>query len=186
MNATLTVNNVSAGIDGFGLLSAIVANLPDAPAFAPIYRELAKHQSTSVRAEVADKCNLDDETALLVLNDDSRQVIFNAIGGFGENKNAKKVITEAIISRLLDKNSLNITGRIVLNANSFPLVSPDYIYDRVKNNPDPDFRDLLASTSDVPRSVKRRLENDADLSVSMTAKGNNTIYNYWGGGNVPF
>ena len=87
MNATLTVNNVGVGIGGYGLLSAIVANLPDAPAFAPIYRELAKHQSTSVRAAVADKCNLDDETALLVLNDDSRQVIFNAIGGFGENKN---------------------------------------------------------------------------------------------------
>ena len=54
---------------GFEALQNVVYSIPDTEENAPIFAALAKHPNPSVRSNIADKENLDDETILLLAQD---------------------------------------------------------------------------------------------------------------------
>ena len=50
---------------GFEALQNVVYSIPDTEENAPIFAALAKHPNPSVRSNIADKENLDDELSLI-------------------------------------------------------------------------------------------------------------------------
>ena len=54
---------------GFEALQNVVYSIPDTEENAPIFAALAKHPNPSVRSNIGDKVNLDDETILLLAQD---------------------------------------------------------------------------------------------------------------------
>ena len=187
MKASLTINNVSVDISGHGVLGNIFQEIPDDIRFAPLFRELARHESSAIRAVIAEKDNIDKETALTLLNDDSIEVLYNTLGSYVSDKTVHKVITKEIINRMLSLNIYNLSDRIVTNAEKFNLIESEFIYEKIQNHPDPNFRAILTHTCSVPNNVKRKLEKDSDQSVAMSAKTIESAHSHWGKRNrMPF
>ena len=69
----LEVDGETLGVElGFEALSSIVYNIPDMEENTPIFAALARHPNPSIRSNIADKQNLDDELVVITSSTEAK------------------------------------------------------------------------------------------------------------------
>ena len=83
---------------GFDALQNVVYGIPDTEENSPIFAALAKHPNPSVRSNIGDKQNLDEETVLLLAQDKDP----NVSRGIPYNEIFKRVATLEVLKDMLE------------------------------------------------------------------------------------
>ncbi len=165
MDAKLIVNGVEVNL-GHDELSGICGSLSDSEKNEGIFHELGKSSSEAVRENVAWKKSLSKETAKLLLNDTSIEVLREIVG----HETAKDLITKEDINRLIALQDTTIMVTIAEGVYEYDNCDETFIYAALINQADPQVRYQLAQDSEMPKFLMKQLTNDQDLEVSEEAK----------------
>jgi len=155
---------VELGFDG---LQNIIYYIPDTEENTQIFSALAKHPSAGVRAAVADKQNLDDETVMLLADDNDP----NVSRGIPYNETFKNLVTLEQIKKMLEKEN-DASINIINYAGTFMKVSVEEVEQAIK---DADIKDPVilmeaARSYDLSSEYIEELTQHPDVSVANAAK----------------
>lgn len=152
---------------GFEGLQNLIYYIPDTEENTQIFSALAKHPSSGVRAALADKQNLDDETVMLLAEDNDPSVS----RGIPYNEAFKNLVTIEQIKKMLEKE--NDTSTSIINyAGDFKKVSVEEVEQAIK---DADIKDPVilmeaARSYDLSSEFIEELTQHQDPSVANAAK----------------
>ena len=164
----LEVDGETLGVElGYEALSSVVYSIPDTEENAPIFAALARHPNPSIRSNIGDKQNLDDETVLLLAQDKDP----NVNRGLPYNETFKRIATLEIIKDMLALEG-DAASNIINYAGSFQKVSTDEIEQAVKDADiqDPQILMTAAQSYDLSSEFIEELTQHPDVSVANAAK----------------
>ena len=156
------------GVDlGFEALQNVVYSIPDTEENAPIFAALAKHPNPSVRSNIGDKVNLDDETILLLAQDKDP----NVNGRIPYSEAFKRIATLELLKDILELEG-DAAANIISYAGSFQKVSADEIEQAVKDADiqDPQILMTAAQSWELSTEFIEELTQHPDVSVANAAK----------------
>ena len=164
----LEVDGETLGVElGFEALQNVVYSIPDTEENAPIFAALAKHPNPSVRSNIGDKQNLDEETVLLLAQDKDP----NVSRGIPYNEIFKRVATLEVLKDMLELEG-DAAANIISYAGSFQKVSADEIEQAVKDADiqDPQILMTAAQSWELSTEFIEELTQHPDVSVANAAK----------------
>ena len=164
----LEVDGETLGVElGFDALSSVVYSIPDTEENAPIFAALARHPNPSIRSNIGDKQNLDDETVLLLALDKDPNV--NRSIPYSET--FKRIATLELLKDMLALEG-DAAANIISYAGSFQKVSADEIEQAVKDADiqDPQILMTAAQSYDLSSEFIEELTQHPDVSVANAAK----------------
>ena len=152
---------------GFDALQNVVYGIPDTEENSPIFAALAKHPNPSVRSNIGDKQNLDEETVLLLAQDKDP----NVSRGIPYNEIFKRVATLEVLKDMLELEG-DAAANIISYAGSFQKVSADEIEQAVKDADiqDPQILMTAAQSWELSTEFIEELTQHSDVSVANAAK----------------
>ena len=152
---------------GFDALQNVVYSIPDTEENSPIFAALAKHPNPSVRSNIGDKQNLDEETVLLLAQDKDP----NVSRGIPYNEIFKRVATLEVLKDMLELEG-DAAANIISYAGSFQKVSADEIEQAVKDADiqDPQILMTAAQSWELSTEFIEELTQHPDVSVANAAK----------------
>jgi hypothetical protein len=150
---------------GSEVLSRMSSGIPDAADSQDILHFLAMSPSSEVRADVAYKDCISEETVELLANDNSIDVRRRLCGQtpFSEWATTEKLIE--FINLDLDC-ARTIAGRI----NEYSNADTNEVAAVLRDHSDPDVRRALAGCWGIAKSIAKQLLKDADPDVRAAAK----------------
>ena len=151
---------------GFEALQNVIYSIPHEEN-APIFAALAKHPNPSVRSNVGDKENLDDETILLLAQDKDP----NVNGRIPYSEAFKRIATLEVLKDMLELEG-DAAANIISYAGSFQKVSADEIEQAVKDADiqDPQILMTAAQSWELSTEFIEELTQHPDVSVANAAK----------------
>jgi len=164
----LEVDGETLGVElGFDALSSVVYSIPDTEENAPIFAALARHPNPSIRSNIGDKQNLDDETVLLLALDKDPNV--NRSIPYSET--FKRIATLELLKDMLALEG-DAAANIISYAGSFQKVSADEIEQAVKDADIQDPQILMSAAQCWDFSIEfiEELTQHPDVSVANAAK----------------
>ena len=164
----LEVDGQTLGVElGFEALFNVVYHIPDTEENAPIFAALARHPYHSIRSNVADKQNIDDETALLLAQDKNHEVCRS----IAYNETFKRIATLEILKDMLALEG-DAASNIINYAGSFQKVSADEIEQAIKDADiqDPEILKAAAESWEISTEFIEELTQHPDVSVANAAK----------------
>ena len=164
----LEVDGETLGVElGFEALFNVVYHIPDTEENAPIFAALARHPYHSIRSNVADKQNIDDETALLLAQDKNHEVCRS----IAYNETFRRVATLELIKSMCESES-GALHNIFNTVTSFEKVSQDEIEQAVKDADiqDPEILKAAAESWEISTEFIEELTQHPDVSVANAAK----------------
>ena len=164
----LEVDGETLGVElGFEALSSVVYSIPDTEENAPIFAALARHPYPSIRSNVADKQNIDDETALLLAQDKNHEVCRS----IAYNETFRRVATLELIKSMCESES-GALHNIFNTVTSFEKVSQDEIEQAIKDADiqDPEILKSAAESWQISTEFIEELTQHPDVSVANAAK----------------
>ena len=152
---------------GFEALQNGVYSIPDTEENAPIFAALARHPNPSIRSNIGDKQNLDDETVLLLAQDKDP----NVTGRITYSEAFKRMATLELLKDMLALEG-DAAANIVSYAGSFQQVSVDEIEQAVKDADiqDPQILKTAAQSWELSTEFIEELTQHPDVSVANAAK----------------
>ena len=164
----LEVDGETLGVElGFEALSSVVYSIPDTEENAPIFAALARHPNPSIRSNIGDKQNLDDETVLLLALDKDPNV--NRSIPYSET--FKRIATLELLKDMLALEG-DAAANIISYAGNFQKVSIDEIEQAVKDADIQDPQILMTAAQSYELSIEyiEELTQHPDVSVANAAK----------------
>tara|TARA_B100001113_G_scaffold182176_1_gene149248 strand:+ start:2999 stop:3529 length:531 start_codon:yes stop_codon:yes gene_type:complete len=164
----LEVDGETLGVElGFEALSNVVYSIPDTEENAPIFAALARHPNPSIRSNIVDKQNLDDETVLLLALDKDPNV--NRSVPYSET--FKRIATLELLKDMLALEG-DAAANIISYAGNFQKVSIDEIEQAVKDADIQDPQILMTAAQSYELSIEyiEELTQHPDVSVANAAK----------------
>ena len=152
---------------GFDALQNVVYSIPDTEENSPIFAALAKHPNPSVRSNIGDKVNLDDETILLLAQDKNHDVCRS----IAYNETFRRVATLELIKSMCESES-GALHNIFNTVTSFEKVSQDEIEQAIKDADiqDPEILKSAAESWEISTEFIEELTQHPDVSVANAAK----------------
>lgn len=152
---------------GFEALQNVVYSIPDTEENAPIFAALARHPNPSIRSNIGDKQNLDDETVLLLALDKDPNV--NRSIPYSET--FKRIATLELLKDMLALEG-DAAANIISYAGNFQKVSIDEIEQAVKDADIQDPQILMTAAQSYELSIEyiEELTQHPDVSVANAAK----------------
>ena len=152
---------------GFDALQNVVYGIPDTEENSPIFAALAKHPNPSVRSNIGDKENLDDETILLLAQDKNHEVCRS----IAYNETFRRVATLELIKSMCESES-GALHNIINSAGDFKKVSSDEIEQALKDADiqDPEILMSAAQSWGISTEFIEELTQHPDVSVANAAK----------------
>ena len=164
----LEVDGETLGVElGYEALSNVVYSIPDTEENAPIFAALARHPNPSIRSNIGDKQNLDDETVLLLAQDKDP----NVNGRIPYSEAFKRIATLELLKDILELEG-EACANIISYAGSFQKVSADEIEQAVKDADiqDPQILMTAAQSWELSTEFIEELTQHPDVSVANAAK----------------
>ena len=151
---------------GFEALESVIYSIPDTKENSALFAALAKHPYPGIRAQLASKQNLDDETIMLLASDTDMNVLCNVT----YSESFKSMATLDDIKRILEQNN-DASMNIISSAGSFKKVSVDEIEQTIKEVvKNPRVLQVAAQAYEMTNAFLEELSQNPDVSVSSAAK----------------
>ena len=151
---------------GFEALESVIYSIPDTKENSELFAALAKHPYPGIRANLANKQNLDDETVMLLASDTD----MNVLNTITYSQPFKRIATLDIIKSLLEQDN-DASSNIISDAGNFKKVSVDEIEQIVKDVvKNPRVLQVAAQSYDLSKAFLEELSQNPDVSVSSAAK----------------
>ena len=164
----LEVDGETLGVElGFEALQNVVYGIPDTEENAPIFAALARHPNPSIRSNIVDKQNLDDETVLLLALDKDPNV--NRSVPYSDT--FKRIATLELLKDMLALEG-DAAANIISYAGNFQKVSIDEIEQAVKDADIQDPQILMTAAQSYELSIEyiEELTQHPDVSVANAAR----------------
>lgn len=169
MDARLILNGVEIKL-GHKELIDICFFIKDCDRNTYIFHELAKSQSPELRAGIADKEHLKDETIDMLLNDSSLEVMRSVI----RNDSFKSRMNREILERYIETGDTEILTVIAGDIDDYTDVNDicemDWLCGRLMIEKDPNVRYELAGNEKIPFLFLQELTEDHDINVAEKAQ----------------
>lgn len=150
---------------GCEALESLVGNLPDEDeSLVDLFHELARSDMAGVRAAVARKSTISEETVANLASDSSPEVIEALV-----NAQCRKLGESAIV-QIVQRNWSSVNRDIARNVENFDHSDTAALAKLLCGSADPSVRAALASNSGSPKVVVRQLLNDPDPDVRRLAR----------------
>jgi hypothetical protein len=168
MEITLKINNNRINFNHHGVLTELANHrvIPDKEIFADIFQELAKSNSRTIRAEIARRDKINEDTVLYLIQDKSVDVLRNLV----RNEKFQEIATLEHIKTLINSGDTGVLEELVYSADKFEKNICEYISKEAIKSTDTDVRYALADNKNIPMNYLHDLTNDEDWGVANQAK----------------
>jgi hypothetical protein len=161
----LKIDDIEINV-GLEELASIVSALKDHVENQAVFAKMALHPSSRVRVEVAYKSEISSETAAMLSQDKSVEVL----RCIARNTSFVKTATQADVDRLISIGDSEICKNLVGQAGDFDNAEASKIFEALAASVDPDVRLAVAENWSAPKKVLKKLLNDSDPDVRRAAK----------------
>jgi len=145
MEAKLMVNNVEIKL-GYEELEEITGCLSDSKKNRPVFDELAKSPSSTIRMNVSWNKAISDQTVELLLVDSSIKVL----RGIVENNRSRWIITEEVLEGFIANGDTELLCTVADEVGDFYECDVDVICEKLVHQKDPQIRYRLAANENIP------------------------------------
>jgi len=161
----LKIDDIEINV-GLEELAGIVSALKDHGDNQAVFANMARHPSSRVRVEVACKSEISLETAAILSQDKSVEVL----RCIARNSAFVKMATQADVDRLISLGDAEICKNLVGQAGDFDNAEASKIFEALAASADPDVRLAVAENWSASKKVLKKLFNDSDPDVRRAAK----------------
>jgi hypothetical protein len=150
---------------GARALAWLIGNLPDDDeSLAGLFHELAQSHIGAVRAAVASKAVISEETVATLASDPSPEVIEALVNA------QRRKLSESALAQIIQRNWSGINGKIAWGVEGCAQSAIVVVAKLLAGSDDPSVRASLASNGDAPKLVLRQLLKDPDPEVRRLAQ----------------
>ena len=164
MQITLALNEHEIQL-GWEALGKLVDSLPDDDeSLAGLFHELAQSNIAAVRAAVATKTVITEETLGLLASDPSPEVI----GALVSVRRCR--LSRSVLAQIIQRNWSDVNQRIAWNVESCDQSDIVAVAKLLAGSADPPVRAALANNLSTPDLILRQLSKDPDPEVRQLAR----------------
>ena len=150
---------------GWEALESLVRDLPnDDESLADLFHGLAQSNIAAVRAAVACKAVVSEETVATLASDSSPEVIEALVNAH------RRKLSESALAQIIQRNWSGINGKIAWGVEGCAQSAIVVVAKLLAGSDDPSVRASLASNGDAPKLVLRQLLKDPDPEVRRLAQ----------------
>ena len=150
---------------GWEALESLVRDLPnDDESLADLFHGLAQSNIAAVRAAVACKAVISEETVATLASDSSPEVIEALVNAH------RRKLSESALAQIIQRNWSGINGKIAWGVERCDQSAIVAVAQLLASSADPSVRATLASNGDAPKLVLRQLLRDPDPEVRQLAQ----------------
>jgi len=150
---------------GWEALESLVRDLPnDDESLADLFHGLAQSNIAAVRAAVACKAVISEETVATLASDSSPEVIEALVNAH------RRKLSESALAQIIQRNWSGINGKIAWGVERCDQSAIVAVAQLLASSADPSVRATLASNGDAPKLVLRQLLKDPDPEVRRLAQ----------------
>lgn len=164
MKVTLTIDSLTVPV-GIGMLKSIASELKDDESNRDLFHILAQSTSAGVRAEIAYKNNISEETALLLLSDKDSDVLTRMI----RNDATRVVMNKSIFESILSIASETMIEDIISYMERYENLSLETIMTSLIHR-SPSIALAIAEGYSTPKKILKNLLKHEDPDVVIAAK----------------
>jgi len=165
MKMTLIINEVEINL-GIESMKDIVDSLADKREFQNAYHQMALSNIASIRADVANRDNISEETAKVLLIDKDNAVLENIIN----NEIAQSIATDEDIEHIMTYGSQYTVKIFVSTIESFENIDSMAIYTKLLEENNADIILSLAENYNTPKKILKKLAKNNDKDIAQAAK----------------
>lgn len=165
MKVTLTIDSLTVPV-GIEMLKSIASALKDDEGNRDLFHILAQSTSAGVRAEIAYKNSISEETALLLLSDKDSTVLTRMI----RNDVTGAVMNESIFESILSISSEEMIEDIIGSIGRYEDLSLETIMTSLIHIGSASIDLAIARESSTPKKILKNLLKHEDPDVVMAAK----------------
>jgi hypothetical protein len=150
---------------GWEALGSLIRSLPNEDeSLADLFHELAQSNIATVRAAVASKAVISEETVANLASDSSPEVIEELLCA------QCRKLSESALAQIIQRNWSEANRRIAQSVEGYYQSDITAVAKLLAGSADPSVRATLASNGDVPKPVLRQLLKDPDPEVRRLAQ----------------
>lgn len=165
MTMKLIINEVEVNL-GIESMKDIVSMIADKVDCKDAHHEMALSNIASIRADIAYKENISEETAKLLLADRDNAVLENIVS----NKVVQSVATNEDIEHIITYASQSTLKGFVSYIAHFENIDTGEIYAKLLAQNNPDITLSIAESYDTPKRILKKLAKDSDVDIAKAAK----------------
>ena len=167
MKMKLLVDDIEVSI-GAEFQRYLVNCIPDSHVYSDLLHTLAQSNDADIRRDVADKDNISEETALLLIDDKDPYVI----DGILNSSAAKSVITLDKIKTIIETSGSEVVKTVISNIDEYEQIDSVEVADIIYKLNEPQFHLDLASGWSTPKKILRKLAESDDPDIQTAANNN--------------
>jgi hypothetical protein len=149
---------------GWEAVESLIGNLPDEDkSLADLFHDLAQSEAAPIRAAVAGKSVISEETVARLASDPNPEVIRALV-----NAQCPK-LKELALTQIIQRNLTSVNRDIAQMVESYDENDVTTIGKLLASSPDPSVRSSLAGNPCAPKIIVRQLLQDPDREVRRKA-----------------
>lgn len=165
MEIKLTVNGKEVTV-GIEFARNIVSDIPDGKEYYGVLHEFALSKVAAIRAEVAYKRCMSQETVKLLLQDRNIEVLSRIV----TSECAKEYITDKDIDHIIATNSEDAIENIISYMDDYENINQVQTIEKIMKLENEYLLLKLADNWNTPKSVLKKLKDHKDPDVSKAAR----------------
>jgi len=165
MKMKLTVDETEVVL-GAAFQQSLVECIPDSPAYEILFSALAKADNAEIRSGVADKENITDETAKVLLNDTDPRVLDRILN----NGIAKSIVTTDHLKNIMRIGGNDVIKTIISNISEYDEADMEEVVNLILKMNSPGLNLALAENYQTPKRILKKLLKSDDPDIQNAAR----------------